>query len=367
MSASFEFDCSAHPILEGVNRKQKVYFSVPDNINERTGMLLLIAGFGGAPSSNVYKKMRSNFSDTYNLVVVQTEYMGTEFMGEFTEFLFMQDFFQGFYDSFPPARRQEFISLDGNVDLSSIFRADLPSLNIPLLTLTNETETNFVEMGPIQAIDCVNALLTVRAILMDNGYDIDEAKTLAFGHSHGAYLALLANRFFPWLFSAIIDGSGWLLPEYLTKDRILLSQYNQHNLRMYTRYKIAESECDFQIRDIRNLYKTFDNNAIIITYQGIDDSLVDSIEKLRLFSQIPNTIFTLVTSELVDGKIFKSTGHGDFDFLLLFENVMMKYLHLIEERNYKPIKNEQIITTKKAIYRFFIQDQGPHIEILKNR
>lgn len=365
MSLSFEFDCSAHPVMEGVNRKQKVYFSVPDNINERTGMLLLIAGFGGSPSSNVYKKMRSTFSDSYNLVVVQTEYMGTEFMGEFTEFQFMQDSFQEFYNSFPSLRRQEYISLDGKVELSSIFRADLPSLDVPLLTITNETDTNFVEMGPLQAIDCINALLTVRAILIENGYDIDEGKTLAFGHSHGAYLALLANRFFPWLFSAIIDGSGWLLPEYLSKYRIVYSNYNHHNLRIYTKYKITEIGYDYQIRDLRNLYEKFKNEAMIISYQGIDDLLVDSIEKLRVFSQIPNTFFTLVTPELVDGKIFKSTGHGDFDFLLLFEHVMMKYQNLDEERKYNIIKNEQIITTKQAKYRFFIKDQGPHIEIIK--
>ncbi|EYE88822.1 hypothetical protein Q428_05955 [Fervidicella metallireducens AeB] len=53
------------------NRKIKIYFSEPNNgINSDTGILLFIAGFGGNANSNVYKKMRNEFADKYNLVTI---------------------------------------------------------------------------------------------------------------------------------------------------------------------------------------------------------------------------------------------------------------------------------------------------------
>ena len=222
MAKEYEFECSAHPVVEGINRKQKIYFSTPEFINQQTGMLLLIAGFGGTPTSNVYKKMRRVFADTYNLVIVQTEYLGTEYMGEITECQFHYGHFEQFYTSLPLYYTGDFITSDGKVKLAELLAANLSSLKIPLLTITKETEDNYLEMGPLQAIDCVNALMTVQSILRDNCYTYNENKTLVFGHSHGAYLALLANRLFPWIFSMIVDGSGWLLPIYLSNYRLNL-------------------------------------------------------------------------------------------------------------------------------------------------
>lgn len=364
MAKEFEFECSAHPVVAGIDRKQMVYFSSPEVINQETGMLLLIAGFGGAPNANVYKKMRRIFADTYNLVIVQTKYLGTEFMGEIAECQFHYDHIQQFYESFPLSCREEFFTPDGQVKLAELLVADLPSLKIPLLTITKEKKTNYMEMGPLQAIDCVNALMTVRDILRDNGYVYNENKTIVFGHSHGAYLALLANRLFPWLFSMIIDGSGWLLPVYLSNYRLYDGKYKNHILLKYTKYWICNQEYDAQIRDLRFLYKNFDNQANIISYQGINDVLVDSKEKANLFAQVPYTVYNFVTPELIDGRIFKSTAHGDFDFLQLFEHVMITYPELTEKKD-MPIVGEQVIETDFALYRFFTENFGPQMVIVK--
>lgn len=63
-----------------INRKLRVDYTVPDEINDETGVLLLIAGYGGNIDSNVYKKMRNLFSENYNLIVLQCSYFGSEFM-----------------------------------------------------------------------------------------------------------------------------------------------------------------------------------------------------------------------------------------------------------------------------------------------
>ena len=365
MAKEFEFECSAHPVVDGVDRTQKVYFSTPEVVNQQSGILLLIAGFGGAPDANVYKKMRRVFADTYNLIIVQTAYLGTEFMGEITECQFFYDRFNQFYENFTIPNRANFITPDGQVKLSELFSMDSPSLKIPLLTVTKETETNYVEMGPLQAIDCVNALMTVQGILRDNDYVYNENKILAFGHSHGAYLALLANCLFPSLFSMIVDGSGWLLPVYLSNYRLYDGKYKNHNILKYTKYWIFDQKYDNQIRDLRFLYQNFDNQANIITYQSVDDKLVDSKEKANLFAQITNTVYNLVTPELIDGRIFKSTAHGDFDFLLLLEHVLDTYPELTEKKDI-PIVAEKVIETNFARYRFYIENFGPHM-VITNR
>ncbi|NRT91416.1 hypothetical protein [Clostridium beijerinckii] len=89
MSEQFEFNCNGHNSIYTKDylennyneRNFKVYFSTPDNgVNCETGLLLLIAGFDANSQSNIYKKMRQNFSDLYNLVTIQCDYFGSEFM-----------------------------------------------------------------------------------------------------------------------------------------------------------------------------------------------------------------------------------------------------------------------------------------------
>ena len=62
-------------------RKFKVRFCEPDfGVNEDTGILLFVSGFGANSNSNVYKKMRQTFANKYNLITIQCDYFGNEFM-----------------------------------------------------------------------------------------------------------------------------------------------------------------------------------------------------------------------------------------------------------------------------------------------
>lgn len=82
MAKSYGYEMFGHPSIYSSNsRKLKVYFSEPDaGVNEDTGILLLIAGFGGNANSKVYNKMRAVFADKFNLITVQCNYFGWEFM-----------------------------------------------------------------------------------------------------------------------------------------------------------------------------------------------------------------------------------------------------------------------------------------------
>lgn len=123
-------------------------------------------------------------------------------------------------------------------------------------------------MGPIQAIDCLSAMLATKSVLDDNGYRLNWGRGIAYGHSHGAYLAHLCNLFAPGLFSLLIDNSAWL-----------------------------------------------------IIYQGIHDNLVDHREKAAFARGTNDSRFYLITEANVDGQAFRSTGHGlNSDHLKLFHS-----------------------------------------------
>lgn len=83
MANSYETEVQAQPsIYLPKERTMKIAFSEPEaGVDEETGILLIIAGYGGQLSSNVYTKMRNQFADDYNLMTVQCDYFGYQYMG----------------------------------------------------------------------------------------------------------------------------------------------------------------------------------------------------------------------------------------------------------------------------------------------
>ena len=125
-----------------------MFFDLPDTIEQKAsvhGIVIFIAGFGGHSGSNVYKKMRGLFADQYNMVTVQCDYFGFEYMQK---------------------------------------------------ELLKEDVDSFCDMGPIQAMDNLIALKCVKDYLEEKGISYNN-NIIAYGHSHGAYLAYLMNSLMP--------------------------------------------------------------------------------------------------------------------------------------------------------------------------
>ncbi|WP_223869599.1 DUF2920 family protein [Paenibacillus sabuli] len=89
----------------------------------------------------------------------------------------------------------------------------------------NETVSNFNDMGIMQALDNITAVIIVSEFIKDNNLKFNAKKIIADGQSHGAYLAFLCNRFAPNLFSLIIDNSAWIVPAYLTLNRRIIYKH----------------------------------------------------------------------------------------------------------------------------------------------
>jgi len=306
-----------HNVYNGFsNRELRIEFSLPENeINENTGIAILVPGFGANIDSNVYKKMRETFADTYNLVMVQCEYFGSEFMQSASSFNLKEDLNE-LIASLTVADRSRLKN-----DFSNLLEI-LSEKHITLPVIANQVETSdyFNDMGFMQSIDIITAIEAIRILLKENNLKFNEKKVVAYGHSHGAYLIHLSNRLAPHLFSHIIDNSAWIEPVYMETNRYLFQSYDQMTLQIEFDYLAKKYIEDQMALNLFSVYNGFNNCAKIIAYQGNDDNLVNHVEKENLIQSLSNAKFILVDESKVDHVIYKSNKHGlNADFLNMFE------------------------------------------------
>lgn len=307
MSKNYEITIDAHPNFYNDNseRKLNVYFSEPEKgTNLETGILILIPGFGGDANSNVYKKMRMQFSDQFNLITIQCDYFGLEFMQS---------------------------------------------------ELLEESMQNFNDMGPLQAIDLISSVIIVKEILRDNELVYNSNKVIAYGHSHGAYLAYLANAFKPDLFSLIIDNSSWLVPGYLQSNRLL---YMDDNVRIFDYLVKKIEDFDIEIYDLRRHYKKMENKCLIHSFHGDNDNLISIKEKEKFITPLKKSYLHKITKDKVN-DIFRSNMHSlDADLLKMFDYVINDL-----KPPFKKIKKLKIekfrIETSKFSYLLVYQNKIP--------
>lgn len=350
MSKEYSYDIYGHPsLLEPKERKLNIYFSEPETgVNKDTGILLFIAGFGGNANSNVYKKMRSTFADKYNLVTVQCDYFGWEFMqGSNNIYLNIN---KKELEKIFNKEEVEYIYQDANIfdrlmEISSNNKA-----NISVKEKLEESLENYNDMGLIQALDNISAVINVIEIIKDNGLEFNNDKIILYGNSHGAYLSYLCNALAPNLFSLLIDNSSWLFPVYLKSSRYLNSMYGNSILSVEFDYLAKELDFDEELLYLPSLYRRFDNKCNIICYHGTNDNLISHIDKVKLRNVINNFRYNEIDNSKVDNIVFKSNRHGlDADFLELFDYTINKFkfksriVRKMENVFYETKKNKYIV------------------------
>lgn len=350
-------------------RKLKIYFSIPEmGINDDTGLLLFIAGFDGQSNSNVYKKMRKEFSDEYNLVTIQCDYFGSEFM-QMPKNIFV-----------PKIEKEELSKVFTNDEMIKLYRNgqfDFKSfLNIGSnydikvkveANLSEENIDNFNDMGILQAIDNITAVLNVMNVLYDNNYSFNSKKVIIYGHSQGAYLAYLCNAFAPKLFSLIIDNSAWLYPKYLQSgnDRVVSELIGKLTLEIKFDYLAKKLIDDMEVLELSYLYSKFENNCNIISYHGVTDELISCSEKKKFCDAIKKCKYNEITKEHIDNRVFKSSNHGlDADFIELFKYTMNNLNIEFLKENKLDLEKEVTYKTDKHVYIIDYRNVIPNLRIL---
>lgn len=343
MAREYEVEISGQPVWSSSRGRQfKIYFSEPEQqINSETGILLLIAGYGGSANSHVYQKMRRQFADQYNFVTLQCDYLGWQFMQDDHHLPITEQILRG---SLTP---REFRTLEKDfAGHQKLLQGKVFSGQIDL----KESIENYNEMGLCQAMDHLRALQVLQDILKQNGRAYRQDRIYIYGQSHGAYLAYLCNRLAPEIFSGIIDNSAYLMPYYLDHDRQITKVGELFSLQKVYHYLAADRTLDRESYDLRYLYHEFSNRAKIICYHGADDEMISLKEKKLFLDGIRNTSLHVITEREVDGKIFQSTGHSLGANLLKLFDMALKELE--EERAGEGVYDFQKakIVTSKYVY-----------------
>ncbi|WP_312470779.1 DUF2920 family protein [Neobacillus sp.] len=365
MSKDYELRWPGHPNIycNGGPRDFTFYFSEPDGgVNSETGILLLIPGFGASSRSNVYKKMRSVFADQYNLVTVQCDYFGQEFMqgSQTVNLNYSKEKLASIFT------RMEFERICSNgFDINAFLEIGSNyNLNISVKEVLNETMENFNDMGIMQAIDNLIALHYVIKIIEDNQFVFNREKIILFGQSHGAYLSYLCNALAPHLFSLLIDNSAWIFPAYLKSSRYLTTKIGKMTLQTEFEYLAAKLDLDETFLNLRLLYRLFENNCKIVCYHGTNDNLITNIEKQSFCDEVAHCLYNEIGPKEIDGNIFKSTSHGlDADFLAFFSHV---FEGISFEYSEKSMAKSVQIKTDKYVYDVSYETGMPIVTLTKS-
>lgn len=347
MAENFNFDCKGHNsiYIENYcennynNRKFNVCFSAPNHgVNSETGILLFIPGFYANTNSNIYKKMRQNFADKYNLVTIQCDYFGSEFM----------------QDSVPLKLTQVSIDLLNKYDLfingGTIIDSDKlqtvkENINLTATANLNESLENFNDLCYMQALDNITAVLNVFDILYNNNYSFNTNKVIIMEQSQGAYLGYLCNIMCRGLFTHILDNSAWPYPYYLKSSRTIGSKLSDKvSISADISYFSKNMNFKTEYLELNNLYKNIENLCSIVSYHGTNDELVNLDDKIDAISKINNVTLNIISDINLKEGIFTNTAHGlGADFNKLFDSFYKKYVNNIKPNSMLNFKNNVIL------------------------
>lgn len=357
-------------ITNDYNRKLKIYFSTPDNINEDTGIVIHINGFGGNPNSNVYKKMRREFPDKYNLVNIQCEYFGYEFMGNSNEQIYKpnEDYLKEKSKVFSKNDRMKIYNKNGEINIDKFMNiAQKYDIDIEFIVFLYEKLENFNDMGLMQALDNIIAVLSVMNILYNNNYEFNARKIILFGHSQGAYLSYLCNALAPGLFSLIIDNSSWIFPKYIRENSVRNLQNSIGNFKV-TRifnYSAKKFVKDKDILNLELLYSQFKNKCNIVSYHGTEDKLITLEKKKEFLNSIDKCVLNEIDKSKIDNIVFKSTDHGlGADFLKIFDLTMNNLDFKFDKSTEFTLPQQVTYESENNRYTFNYENILPIVQII---
>ncbi len=345
MAKEYELEINGQPTrYSDASRTMKMYFAEPDQgAGDHTGILLLIAGYGGHARSHVYQKMRKTFADRYDLIVVQCDYLGYRYMQNDQHLTVTEDMLRQVLT--PDEIRILAKDYANHQDL-------LAGKTLSGYISLQECAEDYNEMGLIQAMDNLMAVTVLMDIVQENGIPICCDRCYIYGQSHGAYLAYLCNYLVPGLFTGIIDNSAYVFPYFLEHDREVTCVGEFFSLQKIYHYRLADQKVDRESYDLRCLYADFQNRARIVVYHGAEDEMIPLQEKVGFLNQIDHVILHVISDREVDGVIFRSTGHSlEADLLKVFAMALEELESMsIPVKDDSEIKRNKTFQTKQCRY-----------------
>jgi hypothetical protein len=191
------------------------------------------------------------------------------------------------------------------------------------------------DFGWLQALDVLRALEYVSSALRKMKVPFAEDRIFAVGGSGGGNVSLMANKLAPRTFAAVVDISGM---KELSDDVAFNLEGGSNLDARYSQSPEASAFLSADDRELRHLgnpehlrqMKAMGNEAKIISVHGETDGSCLFSEALEYAKAMKKTgldfQFVPVDAALLDGGVFKDTGHSLGDRTEILLHVAGEYL-----------------------------------------
>lgn len=373
-------------------RKFDIYIQEPDNIDENTGLILVIDGFGGMASSQQMSDLRNFLCNKYNVIALSVNYLGVRTKAMKSMQLVLN---KEILDKIESLMTDEQIDhwikrQDKSLDaiLGYFPNQDLMQHGIIFKRVLNINEDrslvrDYIDFGYIQTMDCLYGVKFV----LDN-YNLNKNRLFIYGISYAGYIAQMCAKFAPATFSLIVDLSGYALAENIlvfpnairsfTQKKTLFGTIEESFYSKDKSSKFAFTDDMAEIRKlsskhhIKTMAKYFDGK--IVMFHGDKDILVNIETKKQLHNMYQDanidSNLLIFSAKDIDGDIIKSDGHCmNADVKKLFEKYMSDEV-LKERENNKStdfdLQHSISYSCKKKKYVISYENSDyPTISVLK--
>ncbi|MCE9603398.1 MAG: DUF2920 family protein [Planctomycetia bacterium] len=227
------------------------------------------------------------------------------------------------------------LDVDGTASPSVIAKQfNVVALSVRYLQSGKEEPLGAYDFGWIQGLDALRALWLVFHELDAAGTPFARGRIFTTGGSGGGNVSLMANKLAPRTFTCVIDMCGMKK----LNDAIAYKLSGSGGLdARWSRDPASPSYLSPGAQEIRFVghpahlaeMKRLGTTAKIVTVHGVDDKtcLADGYEMVANMQRAGLDIVPVwVTKEMVDGTVFKSTGHSLGDRTKIPERVAGKWL-----------------------------------------
>lgn len=316
--------CSVTPhedIENGFPRQPIPYHIVEpmNGIDDETGLLLFVDGFGGHPTDPYDQKLYPYLAERYNCVVVAVEYFD---IGMKKPNLRDYRLSENFFTAFEQAYNTRLPDLSQYNDLQVlemiaklIANAKAPALH-PSVMVRYQPKAFYQSFGLLPALDYLQVMIEVLA-----EYPLNKKRIFALGTSYGGYIACLMAKLAPNTFRLIVDNSGFtrvnqsdMVGAGYAYVSIFDCQMVVETVGLWSDDLATPYYLNHHHREIRNLLTTEHLKLSKTAYfcaHSVQDELVP-VEEKQAFCALKEGAVTLdqVDDGIVDGLLYKSLKHG---------------------------------------------------------
>lgn len=318
----------------GIKRDSPLRYTLdlPDN-GKAKGLVLVIPGFGADCSDEYQFKLRQHIVEKYNWAAASVYYHAIAIRPQSGGAIVIeQEDIQVLRQALLKRKLQVLPELEPNLlALAKVLVASGEKEAIPCSIISpNGDYQNF---GVMQAIDHLLVLGEILDFIAD-----PELPVVAFGSSHGGYLANLMAKFAPNTFAAVLDNSSYVTPplNYIIGRQVGMPEYT-HQLPQYpgilfrcfsrNRWALQRNLPNFFSRDrmgIRSFSETLQLDAMAkygnckaqyrFIHSSRDGNIAPFEEKKRYSDLLRkmgfDVVLKVVSEKDVDGTLVKNLDHG---------------------------------------------------------